>query len=80
MEVSVNIDVDKNAKMSLVIDKANGDFVKLQGQAQLTGGISPSGRTTLVGVYEVHSGVYEMSVNMLRRKFEIKRKYHYMEW
>ncbi|MRM82714.1 translocation/assembly module TamB [Riemerella anatipestifer] len=73
MEVSVNIDVDKNAKMSLVIDKANGDFVKLQGQAQLTGGISPSGRTTLVGVYEVHSGVYEMSVNMLKRKFEIKK-------
>ncbi|MDY3521613.1 translocation/assembly module TamB domain-containing protein [Riemerella anatipestifer] len=73
MDISVNIDIDKNAKMSLVIDKANGDFVKLQGQAQLTGGVSPSGRTTLVGVYEVHSGAYEISVNMLRRKFEIKK-------
>lgn len=53
MDVSVNIEVNKEAKMSIVIDKANGDFVKLQGEAQLTGGIDPSGKTTLVGVYEV---------------------------
>lgn len=32
MDVSVNIEVNKEAKMSIVIDKANGDFVKLQGE------------------------------------------------
>ncbi|KIA89842.1 translocation/assembly module TamB domain-containing protein [Kaistella jeonii] len=73
MDVNVNIDVNKEAKISLIIDKANGDFVKLQGEAQLTGGIDPSGKTTLVGVYQVEQGAYEMSVSLLKRKFEIQK-------
>jgi len=73
LDVSVNIDIVKEAKISLLIDKANGDFVKLQGTAQLTGGIDPSGKTTLVGVYEVEEGAYELSVSALRRKFDIQK-------
>ncbi|PZU87303.1 MAG: cell envelope biogenesis protein AsmA [Chryseobacterium sp.] len=73
MDVSVNIEVSKDAKLSLLIDKANGDFVKLQGEAELTGGVDPSGKTTLVGVYEVESGSYEMSVSLLKRKFDIQK-------
>ncbi len=73
MDVSVNIEVSKEAKMSIIIDKANGDFVKLQGEAELTGGVDPSGKTTLVGVYEVEKGSYEMSVSLLKRKFEIQK-------
>ncbi|KMQ67217.1 cell envelope biogenesis protein AsmA [Chryseobacterium sp. FH2] len=73
MDVSVNIEVSKEAKMSIVIDKANGDFVKLQGEAELTGGIDPSGKTTLVGVYEVEKGTYELSVSLLKRKFDIQK-------
>lgn len=59
--------------MSIIIDKANGDFVKLQGEADLTGGIDPSGKTTLVGVYQVEKGSYEMSVSLLKRKFDIQK-------
>lgn len=73
MDVSVNIEVSKKAKLSLLIDKANGDFVKLQGEAELTGGVDPSGKTTLVGVYEVESGSYEMTVSLLKRKFDIQK-------
>lgn len=73
MDVNVNIEVIKEAKISLIIDQANGDFVKLQGEAQLTGGIDPSGKTTLVGVYQVEQGAYEMSVSLLKRKFEIEK-------
>lgn len=73
MDVNVNIELSKEAKLSLLIDKANGDFVKLQGEAELTGGIDPSGKTTLVGVYEVESGSYEMTVSVLRRKFDIQK-------
>ncbi|CAM3228998.1 translocation/assembly module TamB domain-containing protein [Kaistella daneshvariae] len=73
MDVNVNISVIKEAKISLIIDKANGDFVKLQGEAELTGGIDPSGKTTLVGVYQVDQGAYEMSVSLLKRKFEIQK-------
>ncbi len=73
MDVNVNIEVDKEAKLSLIIDKANGDFVKLQGEADLTGGIDPSGKTTLVGVYQVEKGSYELSVSFLKRKFDIQK-------
>lgn len=73
LDVNVNIEVDKDAKMSIVIDKAAGDFVKLQGEADLTGGIDPSGKTTLVGVYQVEKGSYEMSVSVLKRKFDIQK-------
>lgn len=73
MDVSVNIEVSKEAKLSIIIDKANGDFVKLQGEAELTGGIDASGKTTLVGVYEVEKGAYELSVSLLKRKFDIQK-------
>ncbi|MBA5628211.1 translocation/assembly module TamB domain-containing protein [Moheibacter lacus] len=73
MDVNVNIEVSKEAKMSIIIDKANGDFVELQGEADLTGGIDPSGKITLVGVYQVEKGGYELSVSMLRRKFDIQK-------
>ncbi len=72
LDVNLNIELVKDAKLSIIIDKANGDFIKLQGEAQLTGGIDPSGKTTLVGRYEVNEGAYEMSVSLLKRKFEIQ--------
>ena len=69
---SVNIEIDKEAELSLVIDKANGDFLKLKGEAQLNGGIDPSGKTTLTGRYELSEGSYEMNFNSVKRKFDIK--------
>lgn len=70
---SVNIEIDKDAEISIVIDKANGDFLKLKGEAQLNGGIDPSGKTTLTGRYEFNEGSYEMSFNLIKRKFDIKK-------
>jgi hypothetical protein len=72
INASVNIEVDKEAALSIVIDKANGDFLKLKGEAQLTGGIDPSGKTSLTGRYELKEGSYEMNFNMIKRKFDIK--------
>jgi hypothetical protein len=72
MDVSVNIQTDKKALLSLIIDKGNGDYLNLKGEADLTGGIDPSGKTTLTGKYEFTEGEYEMTFNLLKRKFEIK--------
>ncbi|MES2748404.1 MAG: translocation/assembly module TamB domain-containing protein, partial [Bacteroidota bacterium] len=79
INASVNIEIDKEAELSLIIDKANGDFLKLKGEAQLTGGIDPSGKTTLTGRYELNQGSYEMSFNLIKRKFDIK-KGSYILW
>lgn len=79
MNVSVNIEVDKEAELTMVIDKGNGDYLKLKGEAQLTGGIDESGKTTLTGRYELKEGFYEMTFNFLKRKFEI-REGSYILW
>ncbi|MGV9004311.1 translocation/assembly module TamB domain-containing protein [Flavobacterium sp.] len=72
IEASVNIEIDKDAEISIIIDKANGDFLKLKGEAELTGGIDASGKTSLTGKYEFTGGSYEMSFNLIKRKFDIK--------
>ncbi|TDD98770.1 translocation/assembly module TamB domain-containing protein [Flavobacterium cellulosilyticum] len=79
MDVSVAISIDKKAELTLVIDKGNGDYLNLKGEAQLTGGIDPSGKTTLTGKYEFSDGAYEMNFNMIRRKFDIQ-KGSYIVW
>jgi hypothetical protein len=79
MDVSVDISIDKEAELTLVIDKGNGDYLNLKGEAELTGGIDPSGKTTLTGKYEFSGGAYEMNFNMIRRKFDIQ-KGSYIIW
>ena len=73
MDILVNIEVDKNAELTLIVDQANGDFLTMKGTAQLTGGIDPSGKTTLTGNYEIEEGAYQISLNLLKRKFEIQK-------
>jgi hypothetical protein len=72
LDASVNIEIDKGAELNLIIDKGNGDYLKLKGEARLTGGIDPSGKTTLTGRYEFSEGAYEMTFNVIKRRFEIK--------
>ncbi|MEP7257698.1 MAG: translocation/assembly module TamB domain-containing protein [Flavitalea sp.] len=73
MDVSVNIEVNKNAELTLIVDESNGDFLRMKGTAQLNGGIDPSGKTTLTGSYEIDEGAYELSFNLLKRKFLISK-------
>lgn len=79
MDVSVAISIEKEAELTLVIDKGNGDYLNLKGEAELTGGVDPSGKTTLTGKYEFSGGAYEMNFNMIRRKFDIQ-KGSYIVW
>ena len=72
INAAVTIEIDKDAELSIVIDKTNGDFLKLKGEAQLSGGIDPSGKTSLTGRYELSEGSYEMNFNAIKRKFDIK--------
>lgn len=73
MDVSVNIETSKDALFTLVIDEGNGDFLSVKGTAQLTGGIDPSGKTTLAGNYEIDEGAYQLTIQVLKRRFEIQK-------
>ncbi|HUR11591.1 MAG TPA: translocation/assembly module TamB domain-containing protein, partial [Flavitalea sp.] len=72
-DIGVNIEVKKEAELSLIIDQGSGDFIKMRGEGLLTGGIDPSGKITLSGSYEIEEGAYELSFNFLRRKFNLQK-------
>lgn len=73
LDVAVDIHVKKEAKLSIIVDQATGDFIQLQGEAELSGGIDPSGKTSLTGIYEVNEGAYQLNINLLQRKFNIQK-------
>ena len=72
-DVSVNININRAAVFNLIVDEGNGDFLRLKGEGQLTGGIDASGKITLVGSYEISEGSYEITFNFLKRKFIIQK-------
>jgi hypothetical protein len=71
MDIAVNIEIDKEAELSLIIDEGNGDFLNVKGEALLTAGIDPSGKINLAGSYELEEGSYELTFNFIKRKFDI---------
>ena len=73
MDVSVNIDIKKEAELNIIIDEGNGDFLNVRGEALLNAGVDPSGKVTLTGSYELESGSYELTFNFLKRKFDIQK-------
>lgn len=72
-DVTTTIEIKKEAIFNAVIDEANGDFLNMQGEAQLTAGIDPSGKITLAGNYVLEQGSYQLSFNFIQRKFEIQK-------
>ena len=72
-DVSLNINIVKEAIFNMIVDAGNGDFLRLQGVGQLTAGIDASGKITLVGSYDIDAGTYNLSFNFLKRKFNIEK-------
>ncbi len=73
LDVTATIKVNKNANFTIVIDQSNGDVVHLKGEAQLNGGIDPSGKINLTGTYTVEQGSYNLSYASVNRKFNFKK-------
>jgi hypothetical protein len=72
-DIATNLTIKKEAKFNIVIDEANGDFVALQGEANMSAGIDPSGKVNLTGSYEIDKGSYQISYNFLQRRFDIEK-------
>lgn len=73
MDVSVNIEVVKEANFNIIVDEANGDFLNVKGAALLNTGIDPSGKITMTGNYVIDQGSYDLSFNFIHRKFLIQQ-------
>ncbi|GAA4796514.1 translocation/assembly module TamB domain-containing protein [Olivibacter ginsenosidimutans] len=73
MNVNLNIDVDRNAAFTVIVDPGTGDQLFVKGQALLNFGIEPGGNMTLAGTYEIEEGNYSLSFNMIKRRFDFKK-------
>ena len=71
MDVTVNIEIKKEAILNVIVDPANGDFLNVRGEAQISTGVDPSGKITMVGNYTLVEGSYQISYNFIQRKFDI---------
>lgn len=72
IDVNANIETDSSAKLTLVIDENTGDALTMQGVANLNGGIDKSGKISLTGSYQLTNGSYQVSLSVLKRKFQIQ--------
>jgi translocation and assembly module TamB len=73
ISLSANISINKEAELTLVVDEGNGDFLRMKGEGQLSGGMDPGGAINLSGSYEIEEGTYELTFNFLKRKFSIQK-------
>lgn len=73
MDVAATIETDSSAQFTMIIDERNGDALTVRGRAFLAGGVDKSGKTSLTGNYELSSGAYNVSLSLLKRKFDIQR-------
>ena len=71
-DINVNINIDKSAIFSLIIDQSSGDFISVKGDAYLNASVTPDGTIGLTGNYELHGGEYQLNYNFIKRKFVIK--------
>lgn len=72
-QISLDIDVDDKSEFKVVIDELNGDNIRLKGNAQLNTGVAPNGQLFLLGSYDLTEGSYDLTLQILKRQFKIKK-------
>ncbi|MBS1935327.1 MAG: translocation/assembly module TamB, partial [Bacteroidetes bacterium] len=73
IDIAANIETDSNAIFTMIIDERSGDALSVRGRSDLSFGMDKSGKMSLTGNYEVESGTYNLSLDVLKRKFDIQR-------
>ncbi|OUS13707.1 hypothetical protein A9Q93_08990, partial [Nonlabens dokdonensis] len=73
-DISANIKVKKDANITIIIDPATEDQLQIAGKGDLKYRMTPNGRMTLSGRYEVDNGFYQFNLyDIVSRKFELTK-------
>jgi translocation and assembly module TamB len=73
LNYNLNIGITKAAALTVIIDPATGDQIRVQGDAQLNAGVDPGGHLVLAGNYELDNGYYLFNYQFLQRKFILSK-------
>lgn len=68
---NLNISINKSSALTVIIDPASGDELKVQGDAQLNAGVDPGGNIVLAGNYALKNGYYVLNYKFLKKKFNL---------
>ncbi len=73
LNVLANIETDSSAKFNMVINERTGDALSVRGRASLAGAMNQNGKLSLTGNYVLDDGAYNLSLRLLKRKFNLQR-------
>jgi hypothetical protein len=68
LDLTLNLEIDPEAKFTVDIDPKSGDFLTVSGSAKVNIAADANGKQTLTGIYEVKNGVYQLSFYGLVKK------------
>lgn len=72
-DIDTKISIDKEAELTVVLDKTTGDNLNIRGAGTLNLNLRPNGEIGLAGRYVVEDGHYEASLfNLVNRRFAIR--------
>ena len=72
LQYNINLEVEPEAKFTVIVDPATSDELQVQGRAQINMGVNPSGDVTLTGVYDLKGGSYQLNYGPVKRKFILR--------
>jgi len=74
IDLTSNVEVDKEARLRILIDPIAGDSLVIRGEATFSVGMDPSGKLAVTGRYEILEGSYQLSFGeLIRRQFAIEK-------
>ncbi|MEJ7610138.1 MAG: translocation/assembly module TamB domain-containing protein [Ferruginibacter sp.] len=71
LNYNLNISLTKEAALTILLDPATGDEIRVQGDANLNAGVDPGGNLVLAGTYVLDKGYYDLHYQFLQRKFNL---------
>lgn len=72
MQLHAIIQIDPATKFTVVMDESSGDFLEVEGEANLSFNMEQNGRMTMSGSYELNGGQYKASLyGVVKREFKI---------
>ena len=71
LQYNLNLELEPEAKLSIILDPATRDELRVQGSAQINAVVNPNGKVSLAGTYNLTEGSYELSYGPVQKKFTL---------
>ncbi|MEO9501244.1 MAG: translocation/assembly module TamB domain-containing protein [Nonlabens ulvanivorans] len=73
-DITANFKIRDDAKLKIIIDPSTGDNLQVAGSGDLKYRMTPNGRMTLTGRYEIDSGYYQLNLyEIVSRRFDLAK-------